>query len=228
MGMSVVARQSSPDRISLSIANMKRCTFVLLALLSVAVSVMAAPQDKKSDIGVKAPSPYENCNCQCHHYTWQDTYGKIQGNCKSLDGTRGRWCYVEGFACDDIQYSKSRRDQYGQLRKWSYQTCSTPAPGTGRCAYGGGYGNGFNSGYNNGCNERHGNCNRPVYNNNNNNNYRPNRPNRPGNNLGGLLGGILGGILNGGGNRPFNQPRVGDKSSSSSSSSTKGGVNFGQ
>merc|ERR1719328_763986 len=50
---------------------------------------MAAPQDKKSDIGVKAPSPYENCNCQCHHYTWQDTYGKIQGNCKSSDGTRG-------------------------------------------------------------------------------------------------------------------------------------------
>merc|ERR1712027_74150 len=162
------------------------------------------PQDKKSDIGVKAPSPYENCNCQCHHYTWQDTYGKIQGNCKSSDGTRGRWCYVEGFACDDIQYSKSRRDQYGQLRKWSYQACSTPAPGTGRCAYGGGYGNGFNSDYNN--------------------NYRPNRPNRPGTNLGGLLGGIL----NGGGNRPFNQPRVGDKSSSSSSSSTKGGVNFGQ
>ena len=57
---------------------MKRCTFVSFALLSVAVSVMAAPQDKKSDIGVKAPSPYENCNCQCHHYTWQDTYGKIQ------------------------------------------------------------------------------------------------------------------------------------------------------
>merc|ERR1711879_907292 len=120
--------------------------------------------------------PYENCNCQCHHYTWQDTYGKIQGNCKSSDGTRGRWCYVEGFACDDIQYSKRRRDQFGQLRKWSYQACSTPAPGTGRCAYGGGYGNDFNSGYNNGCNERHGNCNggfsnnRPVY--NNNNNYR--------------------------------------------------------
>merc|ERR1711879_1059457 len=122
-------------------------------------------------------------------------------------------------------YSKRRRDQFGQLRKWSYQACSTPAPGTGRCAYGSGFNNGFNSGYNNGCNERHGNCNggvsnnRPVY--NNNNYYRPNRPGRPGNNLGGLLGGILGG------GRPFNQPRVGDKSSSSSSS-TKGGVNFGQ
>ena len=57
---------------------MKRYTSVLFALLAVAVSAMAAPQDKKSNIGVKAPSPYENCNCQCHHYTWQDTYGKIQ------------------------------------------------------------------------------------------------------------------------------------------------------
>merc|ERR1712018_538467 len=83
MGMSVVARQFSPDRISSTFANMKRCTFVSLALLSAAVSVMAAPQDKKSDIGVKAPSPYENCNCQCHHYTWQDTYGKIQGTARA-------------------------------------------------------------------------------------------------------------------------------------------------
>merc|ERR1712024_69107 len=114
----------------------------------------------------------------------------LQGNCKSSDGTRGRWCYVEGNSCDDIQYSKNRRHQYGQLRKWSYQACSTPAPGTGRCAYGGGYGGGFN----NGCNERHGNCNGGF---SNNNNYRPNRPGRPGINLGGLLGGIL----NGG--RPF-------------------------
>merc|ERR1712226_1627093 len=108
--------------------------------------------------------------------------------------------------------------QYGQLRKWSYQACSTPAPGTGRCAYGGGYGSGYGSG--SGCNERHGNCNSGYNNNgynnngynnngyNNNNNYRPNRP-------GGILGGILGGVLN--------QPRKGDKSSS-----TKGGINFGQ
>merc|ERR1711953_956134 len=199
-----------------------------MGFLAVAVSVtVAAPQDKKGGIGVKAPSPYENCNCQCHHYTWQDTYGAIQGNCKSSDGTRGRWRYVDSNSCDDLQYSKNRRDQYGQLRKWSYQACSTPAPGTGRCAYGGGYGSGYGSG--SGCNERHGNCNSGYNNNgynngynnngynnngynnngyNNNNNYRPNRP-------GGILGGILGGVLN--------QPRKGDKSSS-----TKGGINFGQ
>ena len=59
----------------------------------------------------------------------------VQGNCRSSDTTGGRWCYVEGFYCDDIQYSKSRRDRFGELRKWSYQACSTPAPGTGRCAY---------------------------------------------------------------------------------------------
>ena len=57
---------------------MKTYTSVLFALLAVAVSVMAAPQSKKSNIAVKAPSQYENCDCQCHHYTWQDTYGKVQ------------------------------------------------------------------------------------------------------------------------------------------------------
>ena len=59
----------------------------------------------------------------------------VQGNCRSSDTTGGRWCYVEGFYCDDIQYSKSRRDRFGELRKWSYQACSTPAPGTGRCGF---------------------------------------------------------------------------------------------
>merc|ERR1711963_677557 len=84
---------------------------------------MAAPQ-------TKAASPYENYGCQCDRYTWVDTYGKIQGNCKSSDSTRGRWCYVQpGNTCGDIQYSKNRRDSYGRLRQWSYEACATPAPG---------------------------------------------------------------------------------------------------
>ena len=65
-----------------------------------------------------------------------------QGNCRSSDATGGRWCYVQGFYCDDIQFSQSRRDEFGELRKWSYQACSTPAPGTGRCAFNGGHGGG--------------------------------------------------------------------------------------
>ena len=56
---------------------------LLFASLAVAVaSVTAAPQDKTARpedlIVARAPSLVENCRCQCHHYTWQDTFGKIQ------------------------------------------------------------------------------------------------------------------------------------------------------
>ena len=64
---------------------MKQHTLVSFALLAIAVSVLGAPQDKsKGNIGVKAPSPIENCGCQCHHYTWRDTYGKIQVTAHNL------------------------------------------------------------------------------------------------------------------------------------------------
>merc|ERR1711884_481053 len=107
---------------------MKQHICLALSLFCLGASTMAAPQ-------TKAASPYENYGCQCDRYTWVDTYGKIQGNCKSSDSTRGRWCYVQpGNTCSDIQYSKNRRDSYGRLRQWSYEACATPAPG-----YGGGY-----------------------------------------------------------------------------------------
>ena len=62
--------------------KMRQFQFLLFAFLAVAVSVRAKPQDKTERpqdlIVAKAPSLVENCNCQCHHYTWQDTFGKIQ------------------------------------------------------------------------------------------------------------------------------------------------------
>merc|ERR1712210_84984 len=129
---------------------MKKYTCIMFSLMAVTACVLGSPQRRK--IGVKAPSPFENYGCQCDNYTWLDTYGKVQGNCKSSDTTRGRWCYVRfGNTCNDIQYSKNRRDNSGQLRQWSYEACATPAPG-----YGGGY---YTTGpvYTN---------NRPSYNNN--------------------------------------------------------------
>merc|ERR1711910_102028 len=33
----------------------------------------------------KAASPYVNIGCQCSPLTFQDQYGAIQGNCKSVD-----------------------------------------------------------------------------------------------------------------------------------------------
>merc|ERR1739836_276442 len=153
---------------------MKKYTLTMFALMAATACVVGSPQRKK--ISVKAPSPFENYGCQCDNYTWQDTYGKIQGNCKSSDSTRGRWCYVQpGNTCGDIQYSKNRRDSYGRLRQWSYEACATPAPGygggngCGNLRHGGGCGGGYYNnkpGYNN---------NRPVYN-NNRPNYNNNRP----------------------------------------------------
>merc|ERR1712117_409272 len=158
---------------------MKRYTLIIFALMAVTACVLGSPQRKK--ISVKAPSPFENYGCQCDNYTWQDTYGKIRGNCKSSDTTRGRRCYVRsGNSCNDIQYSKNRRDSYGQLRQWSYEACATPAPGYGGgngCRHGGGCGGGYGSGssfgsgsnYGSGANYGGG-YNRPS---------RPYRPNRP-------------------------------------------------
>merc|ERR1712027_242206 len=167
---------------------MKKYTLIMFALMAVTACVLGSPQRKK--ISVKAPSPFENYGCQCDNYTWQDTYGKIQGNCKSSDTTRGRWCYVRsGNSCNDIQYSKNRRDSYGQLRQWSYEACATPAPSYGGgngCRHGGGCGGSYGSGsnyasgssygsgsnYGSGANYGGG-YNRPSR------PYRPNRPSRP-------------------------------------------------
>merc|ERR1712241_1208715 len=155
---------------------MKKYTLMMFALMAVTACVVGSPQRKK--ISVKAPSPFENYGCQCDNYTWQDTYGKIQGNCKSSDTTRGRWCYVRsGNSCNDIQYSKNRRDSYGQLRQWSYEACATPAPGYGGgngCRHGGGCGASYGSGFNYGSGSNYGGgYNRPSR------PYRPNRPSRP-------------------------------------------------
>jgi hypothetical protein len=39
-----------------------------------------APADGGIDIAVRAPSSFQNCDCQCDSYTWTSN-GKILGNC---------------------------------------------------------------------------------------------------------------------------------------------------
>merc|ERR1712018_588719 len=109
-------------------------------------------EDKKGDIKVdtRAPSDYQNCNCQCDSYTWSD--GKYtRGNCKSkakLPGkytsATGLFCYVSGSAlcsCRDVQVSKSVTDSYGRPRYYSFETCTTPPRN--RCnSYGSNFGDG--------------------------------------------------------------------------------------
>merc|ERR1739846_120872 len=63
-----------------------------------------------------------NCGCQCSDLVWRNKYGAAQGNCRSSDHTKARWCYVkEGSTCSDLVPSK----RYPR-NPWSYQACATP------------------------------------------------------------------------------------------------------
>jgi len=79
----------------------------------------------------KAASTYVNCDCQCSSLTFQDKFGRIQGNCKSADNTGALWCYVDSRSpCLDKQRSV-RFSQSGHA--WSYQACSTPPRHSAQC-----------------------------------------------------------------------------------------------
>merc|ERR1712038_1400608 len=74
----------------------------------------------------KAASPYVNLGCQCSPLTFQDQYGAIQGNCKSVDSTGARWCYIDqsyGSSCLDKRFSARFPNN-----PWSYEACATPLP----------------------------------------------------------------------------------------------------
>jgi len=85
----------------------------------------------------KAASSYVNCGCQCSSLTFQDKFGRTQGNCKTADNTGATWCYVDSRSpCLDKQRSV-RFSQSGHA--WSYQACSTPPPHSAQCS---GFGSG--------------------------------------------------------------------------------------
>eukprot|EP00095_Tigriopus_kingsejongensis_P001605 maker-scaffold381_size190066-snap-gene-0.31 protein:Tk01605 transcript:maker-scaffold381_size190066-snap-gene-0.31-mRNA-1 annotation:"hypothetical protein" len=103
----------------------------LMGLLALVSSQITDTQVAESgDIVLKAPSNLINCGCQCDPYTWRDTLGRVQGNCRSADATKALWCYIPASAftsCADIRQSRNRLDNFGRPRRWSYEACSTPA-----------------------------------------------------------------------------------------------------
>jgi len=85
----------------------------------------------------KAASTFVNCDCQCSSLTFQDKFGRTQGNCKTADNTGATWCYVDSRSpCLDKQRSV-RFSQSGHA--WSYQACSTPPRHSAQCS---GFGSG--------------------------------------------------------------------------------------
>merc|ERR1712226_1423537 len=84
--------------------------------------------NKKITVDTRAPSTYQNCNCQCNSDTWTDG-STVKGNCISQDRNGALFCYVSGCAlcsCRDVQQSSFLPDNNGRLKYYSYEACVTP------------------------------------------------------------------------------------------------------
>merc|ERR1712154_46186 len=94
------------------------------------LSVILVAQEAFGQVTVKpkAPSTFQNCDCQCNSDTWTDG-NEIKGNCKGRDRNGALFCYVSGSAlcsCRDIQQSSFLPDNNGRLKYYSYEACTTP------------------------------------------------------------------------------------------------------
>merc|ERR1711962_837750 len=121
---------------------------IMQRLLLVASTILVAGLAQQT--GLKAASREVHCDCQCSATTFRDEHGTIHGNCKTVDKTGAKWCYVDNRynRCPDLSSSK----RFNQ--NWSYVACSTPPRH--HCRHNN---NGFNNGFNDNNNGFHNNNN---------------------------------------------------------------------
>merc|ERR1712038_1775174 len=101
---------------------------LILGLLAKEAFGIDFVDNKKITVDTRAPSTYQNCNCQCNSDTWTDGT-TVKGNCRSEDRNGALFCYVSGSAlcsCRDIQQSSFLPDNNGRLKYYSYEACTTP------------------------------------------------------------------------------------------------------
>merc|ERR1712088_772790 len=96
--------------------------FLALTLMATGASALTLTKD------LKAASPLVNLGCQCSSLTFVDSQGQVQGNCRSVDSTGARWCYVDHLpsSCQDLSHSARF-----PANPWSYEACSTPPENSG-------------------------------------------------------------------------------------------------
>merc|ERR1711936_959940 len=94
-----------------------KMNFLVITLLATGSSALSLTKD------LKAASPFVNLGCQCSSLTFVDSHGQVQGNCRSVDSTGARWCYVDHLpsSCQDLSHSARFPNN-----PWSYEACSTP------------------------------------------------------------------------------------------------------
>merc|ERR1712107_50787 len=96
--------------------------FLALTLIATGATALTLTKD------LKAASPLVNLGCQCSSLTLVDSQGQVQGNCRSVDSTGARWCYVDHLpsSCQDLSHSARF-----PANPWSYEACSTPPENSG-------------------------------------------------------------------------------------------------
>merc|ERR1712184_32969 len=112
MGTSLHPLQSQPRRKTIAKMN-----FLAITLLATGSSALSLTKD------LKAASPFVNLGCQCSSLTFVASHGQVQGNCRSVDSTGARWCYIDHLpsSCQDLSHSARFPNN-----PWSYEACSTP------------------------------------------------------------------------------------------------------
>merc|ERR1711990_1136867 len=102
--------------------------FLLFVCLLAKETLGQAKISPKISVDQRAPSTFENCNCQCNSDTWTDGQ-YIRGNCRSKDRNGALFCYVSGSAlcsCRDVQVSSFLKNNQGRFKLYSYEACTTP------------------------------------------------------------------------------------------------------
>merc|ERR1739838_739885 len=108
--------------------TMKIFLLFVTCLLAKETLGQAKNAQAKISIDQRAPSTFENCNCQCNSDTWTDGQ-YIRGNCRSKDRNGALFCYVSGSAlcsCRDVQVSSFLKNNQGRFKLYSYEACTTP------------------------------------------------------------------------------------------------------
>merc|ERR1712212_1128854 len=100
-----------------TIKTIPKMNFLVITLLATGSSALSLTKD------LKAASHFVNFCCQCSSLTFVDSHGQVQGNCRSVDSTGARWCYVDHLpsSCQDLSHSARFPNN-----PWSYEACSTP------------------------------------------------------------------------------------------------------
>merc|ERR1712110_116128 len=101
-------------------------------LLFVGLMAKEAFCQKRITVDTRAPSTYQNCNCQCDSIMVTDG-NELKGNCRSQDKNGVLFCYISGRAlnaCRDRQRSSflpnSQLSRRSDVRYYSYEACTTP------------------------------------------------------------------------------------------------------